>query len=125
VRLVIIGTIVVIIPFLSLLLFKALALLMPVFYPTMCISVMDDIVQISIIPVSSSAAFLRWSEPACRVPVLNLSVVKLMTLCFIITVECRDNHGCCVQHRLESFHMCINFFVVLWQVGSQLIDEHP
>jgi hypothetical protein len=44
---------------------------------------------------------------------------QLMTPCFIITVECWVNHGCCVQHHLESLHVCINFFVVIWQVSNQ------
>jgi hypothetical protein len=116
-RLVIKGTVVIIVPFFTLVLFEALVLLTLVFNPIMCISVVDDVAQISVIPVSSSAVFLRWSETTCRVPVLTLSVVKLMTPCFIIMVECRVNHGCCVRHRLEALHMCINFFIVLWQVG--------
>jgi hypothetical protein len=65
VRLVIIGTIVVIVPFLVLLLFKALVLLMPIFNPVACISAVDDVAQISVIPVSPSIAFLRWSEIVC------------------------------------------------------------
>jgi hypothetical protein len=125
VRLVIIGTIVVIIPLFMSLLFKALALLTPVFDPVVCIFVADDIAQVSVIPVSPSATFLRWSETASRVPARTLPVVKLMTPSFIITVKCWVNHDCCVQHRLEAFHVCINFFVVIWQVGSELINEHP
>jgi hypothetical protein len=125
VRLVIIGTVVVIVPFFTLLLFKALTLLMPVFNPVACISVVDDVAKILTIPVSSSIAFLRWTETACRVPVTTLPVVTLMTSCFVITVESQVNHGCCIQHHLEVLHVCINFFVVLWQVGCQLIDEHP
>jgi hypothetical protein len=58
VRLVIIGTIEVIVPFFTLLLFKALALLTLVSYPAVCIFVVDDVAQISIILVSSSATFL-------------------------------------------------------------------
>jgi hypothetical protein len=53
VRLVIIGTIVVIVPFFMLLLFKALTLVMPVFNLAA-----NDVTQISIIPVLSSTAFL-------------------------------------------------------------------
>jgi hypothetical protein len=64
-RLVIIGTVVVIVPLFTLLLFKALTLLMPVFNPAACISAADDIGQISIIPISSSATFLWWSETIC------------------------------------------------------------
>jgi hypothetical protein len=113
VRSVVIGIIVVIVPFFTLLLFEALALLIPVFDPAACISIVGGITQISIIPVSSLAVFLRWSETACRVPKLTLPVVKLTTPCFVIMVDCRVNHGCCIQHRLESLHVCINFFIVL------------
>jgi hypothetical protein len=114
VRLVIVGTIVIIVPFFTLLLFEALMLLTPVFNLAVCISATDDVAQISVVPVSSSTMFLRWSETACRVPVLTLPVVRLVTLCFVITVECWVNHGCCVQHCLKALHVCINFFIVLW-----------
>jgi hypothetical protein len=114
VRLVIIGTILVIVLIYTLLLFNALMLLMPVFDPVSCIIATDEIVKILVIPVSSSAAFLRWSETDCQVPVRTPPVVKLVAPCFGITVEFRVNHGCCVQHRLEVLHVCINLFVVLW-----------
>jgi hypothetical protein len=114
VRLVIIGTIVVIVPFFTLLLFKALTLMTPVFEPATCISAADDVMQISIVPVSSSVTFLRWSETACQVTTWTLPVVKLMTPCFIIMVECQVKHGYCAQHRLQVLHVCIYFFVVLW-----------
>jgi hypothetical protein len=114
VRLVIIGIIVVIVPFFTLLLFKALAHLAPIFNPVACISAVNDITQISVTPVVSSASFLRWSKTVCRVPVRTLLVVRLVTPCFMITVECRVNHGCCVQHRLEVLHLSIDFFIVLW-----------
>jgi hypothetical protein len=65
VRLVIIGTVVVIIPFFTLLLFKALMLLAPVFNLVVCISTVNDVVQILVILVSSLSMFLRWSETAC------------------------------------------------------------
>jgi hypothetical protein len=96
VRLVVIGTIVIIVPLFRSLLFKGLMLLKPVFDPAACIFAADDVTQISIILVSPSAAFLRWSETASRVPTQTLSVVKLMNLSFIITVECQINHGCCI-----------------------------
>jgi hypothetical protein len=60
VRLIIIGTIVVIVPFFTLLLFEELTLQMPVFDLDVSISIADDITQISVILVSSSTAFLRW-----------------------------------------------------------------
>jgi hypothetical protein len=124
VRLVVIGTIIIIVPLFMLLLFKALTLLTPIFDPATCIFAMDNVMQVSVIPVSPSAMFLWYSETSSRVPAQTLPVVKLMTPCFIITMECRVNHGCCIQHRLEALYMCINFFVVLRQVGSELIDEH-
>jgi hypothetical protein len=108
VRLVIIGTIVVIVPFFALLLFKTLVLLTLVFDLVACISAVDDVAQISVIPVSPSATFLRWSETACRVPVRTLLVVMIMTPCLIITVECRVRHVSYIQHCLESLHMSSN-----------------
>jgi hypothetical protein len=57
-RLVIIGTTVIIVPLFTLLLFEALTLLTPVFNPATCISAVDDITQISVIPISFLAAFL-------------------------------------------------------------------
>jgi hypothetical protein len=62
VRLVTIGTIVVIVPLFTSLLFKALALLTLGFDPFACIFAADDIAQISFIPISPLAAFLWWSE---------------------------------------------------------------
>jgi hypothetical protein len=59
VRLVVIGTIVVIVPFFTLLFFKKLTLLMLVFDLEACISSVDDISQISVIQASPSAAFLQ------------------------------------------------------------------
>jgi hypothetical protein len=117
VRLVIIGIIVVIVPFFTMLLFKALVLLAPVFILATCISATDDVAQISVIPVSSSAAFLWWSETAHRVPVRTLPMVRLVTPPFIIMVECRVYHSYRVQHHLEVLHVCVDFFVVFWQVG--------
>jgi hypothetical protein len=98
---------------------------MSVFNPVTCISTADDVEQILVVPVSSSAVFLWGSETVCRVPMVTLLVVRLVTPCFIITVKCQVNHGCYVQHRLEAPHICINFFIVLWQVGGHLIGEHP
>jgi hypothetical protein len=125
VRLVIIGIIVIIVPFFTLLSFEALMLMTSIFDLAACISAADDVAQISVIPVSSLATFFRWSETACQVPMRTLPVVRLVTSCFVITIKRRVNHGCYVQHRLEVFHICVNFFIVFWQVGGELIDEHP
>jgi hypothetical protein len=69
VRLLIIGSIVVIVPLFTSLLFKVLALLMSVFDPVASILAADEVTQVSVIPVSPSAAFHRWSETASRVPI--------------------------------------------------------
>jgi hypothetical protein len=118
VRLVIIGSIVIIVPFFALLLFKMLMLMTLILDPAMCISAAEDVTQISIILVSPSATFLQWSETACRVPMRTLPVVMIMTLCLIFTVECRVHHGCYIEHRLESLDVSSNLLIVLWQVGG-------
>jgi hypothetical protein len=59
VRLVIIGTIVVILPLLTSLLFKALTLLTLVFDPAACVFGADNVSQVLIILVSPSVAFHR------------------------------------------------------------------
>jgi hypothetical protein len=118
VRLGIIGTTVVIVPFFTLLLFKVLTLLMSIFNTAVGISVVDGIAQISVIPVSSLAVFLRWSETTSRDSVRTLPVVMLMTPCFIVTVECQVSHDCCIQHHLEARHMCVDFSIwPLWPGG--------
>jgi hypothetical protein len=68
VRLVIIGTIVVIVPFFTSLHFKAVALVMLVFNPVTCIFAVNDVPQVSVILVSPSATFLWCSETIRRVP---------------------------------------------------------
>jgi hypothetical protein len=40
-------------------------LLALVFNPVACISAADEVVQIWVIPVSSSAVFFQWNETAC------------------------------------------------------------
>jgi hypothetical protein len=57
VKLVVIGTIVAIVPFFTLLLFKALMLLAPIFNLATCTSTTDDIMQISVILISPLVKF--------------------------------------------------------------------
>jgi hypothetical protein len=58
VRLVVERIIVVIVPFIMALLFDVLMLLAPVINPTMCISDVDDIMQIAVFLIMPSAALL-------------------------------------------------------------------
>jgi hypothetical protein len=62
VRVVKVGTTKIIVPLIVSFLFNAVSPLAPVFDPVMCISIADDVVQVSVIQVSSSVTFLRWSE---------------------------------------------------------------
>jgi hypothetical protein len=62
VRLVVEGTIIVIVPLITSFLINALTLLTAVVNPVTCISTADDVVQISVIPIPPSAMFLQWSE---------------------------------------------------------------
>jgi hypothetical protein len=125
VRLVIEGTIIVIVPLIMSFLLNALMLLAPFVNPVTCISTSDDFTQILVIPIPPSAAFLQWSETASLVPVWTLSVVKLVTPYFAITVEDRVHHSYCIQHHLEVLYMHIDFFIFFRQVGCELVDEHP
>jgi hypothetical protein len=102
VRLVVEGTILVIVPLLTSFLLNALTLLASVVNPVVCISVMDDIAQVTVMSILPMAALLRWSETTGRVPTRTLSVVKLMTPYFIVTIKDWADHGCCVQHHLEK-----------------------
>jgi hypothetical protein len=62
VRLVIVGTIIIIVPLIALFLFHALLLSVPIFDPIACISVVDDITQVTVVPTMPSAVFLWWSD---------------------------------------------------------------
>jgi hypothetical protein len=58
VRLVIEGTIVITVPFIASFLFDAFSLLAVVFNSAACISAVDHVTQVSVIPISFSAVFL-------------------------------------------------------------------
>jgi hypothetical protein len=68
VRLVIEGMIIIIAPLVVPLLLDVLWILAPVFDPATCIFAADDIVQVLIIPIMSSAMLIQWSEATSRVP---------------------------------------------------------
>jgi hypothetical protein len=64
VSLVIVGTIIIIVPLIVLILFHALSLSASVFDPVTCISAVDDVAQVAIIPPMSSAVLLQRSDAA-------------------------------------------------------------
>jgi hypothetical protein len=61
VRLVIVGTIVIIVPLIAMFLFYTLSFLTSVFNPAACISVTDDIVQVAVVPTMPLATLLLWT----------------------------------------------------------------
>jgi hypothetical protein len=90
VRLVIEGTIIIIVPLIASFLLDALSLLVPAFDLTVCISTVEDVAQITVIPTTPSAMLLRWSETTGQVPGQTLPVVRLLTPVSLITVEDRS-----------------------------------
>jgi hypothetical protein len=79
-RLVVEGTIIIIIPLVVSFMFNALSLLAPIFNLVVCISVANDVTQVMVILVSSSAVFLWGSEAAGRVSAQSLAVVRVLIL---------------------------------------------
>jgi hypothetical protein len=68
VRLVIVGTTIIIVPLIALFLFHVLSLSTPIFDPITCISVATDVTQVTIVPTTPSVTLLRWSDAASWVP---------------------------------------------------------
>jgi hypothetical protein len=56
-----------------------LLILAHVFNPATCISGIDDVAQVAIVSVTSSAVRLPWSDATGRVPTKAFSVVIIMT----------------------------------------------
>jgi hypothetical protein len=113
VRLVIVGTIIIIVPFITSLRLHALSLLASVFYLAMCISSVDDVAQVAVAPIMLLAALLWWSDATGQVPMRTLPVVKLMTPNYVFVVVDQVHLGCCVQHRLEALDMCVDFIIII------------
>jgi hypothetical protein len=59
-RFVIEGTIIIVVPLIMSFLLNALTLLVSVVDPAMCISAVDDVTQVSVIPIMPLAALLWW-----------------------------------------------------------------
>jgi hypothetical protein len=60
-RLVVVGTIVIIVPLIAMFLFYALSFSTLVFNPVACISVTDDIMQVVVVLTMPSATLLLWT----------------------------------------------------------------
>jgi hypothetical protein len=114
VRLVVLGAIIIIVPLIALFLLCALSFLVLVFDPVACISAADDITQVAIVLTMPSAALLRWSDTAGRIPIGTLPVVKLQTPVSVLTVMDWICHNYYVQHHLEELDMRVDLFIIFW-----------
>jgi hypothetical protein len=86
VRLVIVRTIIIKVPFIVLFLLFTLPSLVAVFYSATCISATDDIMQVAVVSVTSSAVLLLWSDATGRIPMKTLLLVIIMTPVSILLV---------------------------------------
>jgi hypothetical protein len=117
-RLVVVRTIIIIVPFIALFLLFTLPISASVFNSTMCISTVDDVVQVIVVSIVSSAALLWWSDAAGQVPTRTLPVVIIMTPISILMVIDWICYYCRVQHRLESLDVHIDLFVIFSKMGG-------
>jgi hypothetical protein len=100
VRLVVEGSIVVIVCLITSFLLNMLMLLTSAVNLIVCSSAAYDVMQILVILILPLATFLWWSDTASQVSTWTLLVVRLVTPYFTIMVEDWVNHGCCVQYHL-------------------------
>jgi hypothetical protein len=91
----------------------------------MCIFAVNDVAQFMVVPATPSAVLLLWSDAAGWVPMGTQSVVILVTPIFVLLVVDYICHGCYVQLHLQAFDMCVDFFIIFWQMEGDLIDEDP
>jgi hypothetical protein len=89
-RLIVVRTIVVIVPFIVPFVLDVVSLLAPVFYPVACIFVADNIAQVAVVLISFSVTLLRGSDAIGRVPAWALTVVRVLTL----PLSPRSSVGC-------------------------------
>jgi hypothetical protein len=96
VRLVILGAIIVIVPFIALLLLVTLPLLALVLNLAVCISAADDVAQDTVVFVAPTTVLLWWSDAAGRVPMGTVPVVIFVTLIFVLLAVDRICYSCCI-----------------------------
>jgi hypothetical protein len=117
VRLVVVRTIIIIVPFIALFLLFMLPISALVFDSATSISDVDGITQVMVISIASSATFHPWSDAAGQVPMRTLLVVIIMTPIFVLVVIDWIRYRCCVQHRLEAVDVRIDFLVIFGEMG--------
>jgi hypothetical protein len=105
--------IIVIVPLFVTLALNTVSLLAPVFNPVACISVVDYIAQVPVVPISSSIVLLQGSETTSRVPMWALAMVRVLTPHSISTHENWVHDDGCDSHCLESLNLRIALLIVL------------
>jgi hypothetical protein len=123
VGLVIVGVIIITVPFLASFALDAVSLLALVFDPVTCISIANNIAQVPFILIS--VVLLRGSDAAGRVPTWSLVVVTVLAQPFVSALWVRVLHGSCIQHGLQALDLRVGILIVLRQQGRQLVDNHP
>jgi hypothetical protein len=108
-RLIIERTIIVIVHLIASFLFDVVSLFVLVFNPVVRISVVDNVVQVPVVPFSSLVALLWGSQATGRVLAWALAVVRILTPRPIYTLEGRVNHDSYIQHFLEALDL-LNVF---------------
>jgi hypothetical protein len=83
----------------------------------MCNSAMDDVTQVTVVSIASSAVLLWWSDDASHVPMRTLLIVMIMTLVSILLVIDRIRYCCPIQHRMESLNVCVDLFIIFGEMG--------
>jgi hypothetical protein len=125
VRLVVVRTTIIIVPFLTLFLLLTLSISSLAFDSAVCITGVDDVVYITGVSVVSSDTLPMCSDAAGRVPTKTLPVVTVMTPVTALLVVDRILYHRHVQHCLEPLNMRIDLFIILGEMGGDLVDQDP
>jgi hypothetical protein len=125
VRVIVVRTIIIIVPFVTSFTFDVISFLAPVFNSVEHISATDNITQVPVVLVLFSTVLLQGSDVAGRVSAWALAVVRILTLTPVSMCKGRVNHGRCVQHCLEALDLRIDLLAIFRQQGGKLINDHP
>jgi hypothetical protein len=108
-------------PFIRLFFLFTLSISVLAFYSAMCICGVDDIMLVVVVPVEYSALLRLGSDAAGWVPMKAFLVVTIMTPVSVLPVIDWIRYHCCNQRRLEPLDMCIDLFIILGEMGGDLM----
>jgi hypothetical protein len=92
VRLILKMAIILVVPFIASLLLDVVSFLSPVFKMVVSISIVDNVTQVPVIPISFLVTLLWGNETVGRVPTWALAVVRVLTL-RLISIASSDFRG--------------------------------